>query len=59
MKLFWMKQAEKMAGEHIFAKTMNVSRKQKKTKALERSLKIKVSDEIYNELEKEMNSFDR
>ena len=33
--------------------------KAKKTKALERSLKIKVSDEIYNELEKEMNSFDR
>ena len=56
--MFWMKQAEKWQGS-IYLQNHECFQKAKKTKALERSLKIKVSDEIYNELEKEMNSFDR
>lgn len=34
-------------------------KKEKKTKALERSLGVSVSEQVYEELEKEMNQIDR
>ena len=40
-------------------KSLECSKKAKKTKALERSLGVSVSEQVYEELEKEMNQIDR
>lgn len=53
-----MTPARKTAGELIYAGALNAL-KGKKTKALERSLGVSVSEQVYEELEKEMNQIDR
>ena len=40
-------------------KSLECLKKAKKTKALERSLGVSVSEQVYEELEKEMNQIDR
>ena len=40
-------------------KSIECFKKAKKTKALERSLGVSVSEQVYEELEKEMNQIDR
>ena len=40
-------------------KSLECFKKAKKTKALERSLGVSVSEQVYEELEKEMNQIDR
>ena len=40
-------------------KSLERFKKAKKTKALERSLGVSVSEQVYEELEKEMNQIDR
>ena len=40
-------------------KSIECLKKAKKTKALERSLGVSVSEQVYEELEKEMNQIDR
>ena len=40
-------------------KSIECFKKAKKTKALERSLGVSVTEQIYEELEKEMNQIDR
>ena len=40
-------------------KRLECFKKSKKTKALERSLGVSVSEQVYEELEKEMNQIDR
>ena len=40
-------------------KSLEFFKKAKKTKALERSLGVSVSEQVYEELEKEMNQIDR
>ena len=52
-----MTPARKTAGELIYVR--ECFKKAKKTKALERSLGVSVSEQVYEELEKEMNQIDR
>ena len=53
-----MTPARKTAGAYI-CKSLECFKKAKKTKALERSLGVSVSEQVYEELEKEMNQIDR
>ncbi len=53
-----MTPARKTAGELIYVE-LECFKKAKKTKALERSLGVSVSEQVYEELEKEMNQIDR
>ena len=54
-----MTPARKTAGELIYVRALNALKRLKKTKALERSLGVSVSEQVYEELEKEMNQIDR
>ena len=54
-----MTPARKTAGELIYVRVIECFKKAKKTKALERSLGVSVSEQVYEELEKEMNQIDR
>ena len=50
---------EKNGRGAYICKSLECFKKAKKTKALERSLGVSVSEQVYEELEKEMNQIDR
>ena len=49
----------RLSGDEGKEVTYSRVKKAKKTKALERSLGVSVSEQVYEELEKEMNQIDR
>ena len=54
-----MTPARKNGRGAYICKSLECFKKAKKTKALERSLGVSVSEQVYEELEKEMNQIDR